>query len=73
MATVQELLDVVKQIGPAIDAFEARITALLAQVGQVPPEVQAGIDEALATLKADLADAADGVDEAAAPAPPANP
>jgi hypothetical protein len=69
MATTQELVDIVNQIGPAIDAFEARITALVKN-STIPAADQANIDAAVAALRADLADAADGVDEADVPAAP---
>jgi len=82
MATIEELTQavadvkaIVDQFGPAVNAFEARITQLL--VGQIPPNVQAAVDRAVEDLKAvagsgsaALADAADGIDEAAQPPSP---
>lgn len=79
MATSAEVLAESKALrvkvdafGPAVNAFEARITALLKQVGGVPADVQADLDAAFAELRAagdsadtTAADAADGVDEAA--------
>ena len=83
MATIKELTTVVNAVAAevpnlanGINQLEAAITALKAQVGVIPPDVQAGLDGAFATLSGALsgmqaagADAADGVDEAATPAP----
>ncbi len=99
MATTKELVEVanaaaqgitdvgaeVVKFGPAVDAFEARITELVKQIGNPTTEQQADIDAAVATLRSAgtsaaatltaaqnaLADAADGVDEAALVIPPA--
>jgi hypothetical protein len=84
MATSTELLDAsaalkakVDAFGPAVDAAEARLTAAIAQLGTIPPAVQADIDAAFETLRgagdsADTikADLEDGVDEAATPPSP---
>ncbi len=70
MATSKELLELVKQVRPAIDKLEASVTEALSRIPSIPAEVQADIDEAFDTIKSDLADAADGVDEAATPPNP---
>lgn len=66
---VDDLVEQVAKVGPAINAFEARITAILAASG-MSAEDKAKIVQATADLKGDLADADDGVDEAATPPTP---
>lgn len=91
MATFQELTDIVNavaaevpKVGDAINAMEAAITALKAEVGKIPPDAQAALDSAVSGLRsaadglaAAVADAADGVDEsvptAEPPTEPTNP
>ena len=77
MATSKELLELAKAVatevgnlGTAINTLEAAVTAALAKIPSIPPEVQTEIDEAMAALQtaftdatAAVADAADGVDE----------
>jgi molecular chaperone DnaK (HSP70) len=64
MATVDELVEVVAQVAQAVNTLEAKVTEALKNSG-IPPETQAKIDQAVADLKASVADAADNVDEAA--------
>ncbi len=78
MATIAELQVVVAAVAAevpnlaaGINQLEAASTELKSQIGTIPPDVQAGIDGAMATLSGALdglraagADATDGVDEA---------
>lgn len=71
LAKVQEALEAVQAIGPAVDSLEAKVTELVAKIGTVPPEVQADLDAAFDALSGVVAaagvvaaDASDGVDEA---------
>ena len=73
VAVVADVKAKVEAFGPAVDAFEARITAILKDSG-LSAEDKAKIETAVADLKAVAVsakvatdDAADGVDEAAAP------
>ncbi len=64
MATMDDVLDTIKEIAGAVNALEAKVTAALANQG-IPADVQAKIDQAFADAKAVVTDATDGVDEGA--------
>lgn len=67
---VTDLVEQVAAVARAVNALEAKVTAVLANSG-MSAEDKAAIEQAVADLKAVVADADDGVDEAvpAAPAP----
>ncbi len=65
---VDELVAVVAEVAVAINTLEAKITEVLANSGMSQADKDA-LTQAVADLKAAVADAADGVDEAVPPAP----
>jgi ABC-type transporter Mla subunit MlaD len=64
---VDDLVAAVKDIATAVDTLEAVVTDLKTKIPD-PADV-AKLEQALAGLKAAVADAGDGVDEAVPPAP----
>lgn len=76
---VDQVLDQVGRLGPAVDALEAQLTQALKNQG-ISPEAQAKIDAAVGRLQGvvanvatAIADATDGVDEANVPPPAPEP
>ena len=76
VGVVDEVLNEVGKLGPAVDTLEAKITEALKNAG-ISPQAQAKIDAAVGKLKGvvanvatAIADATDGIDEASLPPPP---
>ncbi len=68
VAAVDALVTAVEPIAGAVDALEQAVRDALAQIGTIPPEVQADIDAAFAkvqavtgTVTAAVTDATDGL------------
>jgi len=73
MATLDEAVEAIGKIGPAVNRMEAKLTELLK--GKLSPADQAKVDAIFAEANRAVADAEDGIDEADTPPvePPVEP
>lgn len=69
METMDDVLAQLGRIKSGVNNLEAKVTAALAQIPDIPPEVQAKITQAFNEAKGIADDAEDGTDEGATPTP----